>query len=144
MPKDFRILIYLSSIIFLQACLAIKLVVTKIPKSPFFILVKRLDDYSRFKKKFGHLEGETIDGVPHKSTVITLVERFSKVIITLKPNGCKVKDMAEVDNNWFQSVLRNLFKPMTFNCGKELSNCKSISNQHYVVSWFADPESPSQ
>ncbi|BDP59586.1 hypothetical protein EfmJHP38_05240 [Enterococcus faecium] len=48
---------------------------------------EREKDYSQFSNEFGHLEGDTIVGLKHKSAVITLVERLSKVIITLKPCG---------------------------------------------------------
>ena len=47
----------------------------------------RPDNYPDFNSEFGHLEGDTIVGIHHKSAVITLVERLSKVIITIKPNG---------------------------------------------------------
>ena len=47
----------------------------------------RPDNYPNFNSEFGHLEGDTIVGVHHKSAVITLGERLSKVIITIKPNG---------------------------------------------------------
>lgn len=46
---------------------------------------ERVNDYPAFDREFGHLEGDTIVGEHHKSAVITLVERLSKVIITLKP-----------------------------------------------------------
>ncbi|EUJ34532.1 integrase, partial [Brochothrix campestris FSL F6-1037] len=39
---------------------------------------ERLTDYTQFNEEFGHLEGDTIVGVHHKSAVITLVERLSK------------------------------------------------------------------
>ncbi len=43
--------------------------------------------YPTYNKEFGHLEGNTIIGKDHQSAVITLVERLSKVMITLKPTG---------------------------------------------------------
>ncbi len=46
-----------------------------------------------FNSEFRHLEGDTIVGIHHKSAVITLVERLSKVIITIKPNGRKALDI---------------------------------------------------
>ena len=39
------------------------------------------------------LKVDTIVGIHHKSAVITLVERLSKVIITIKPNGRKALDI---------------------------------------------------
>lgn len=105
---------------------------------------ERLTDYPQFEDEFGHLEGDTIVGVHHKSAVITLVERVSKAIITLKPNGRKAQDIEAAVNNWFQCIPRNLFKSITFDCGKEFSNWKTISNQNDVAIYFADPGTPSQ
>ncbi|PZM70388.1 IS30 family transposase, partial [Enterococcus faecium] len=73
-----------------------------------------------------HLEGDTIVGLKHKSAVITLVERLSKVIITLKPCGRQTIDIEKKLNQWFESVPKNLFKSITFDCGKEFSNWKQI------------------
>ena len=56
-------------------------------------LRERADSYPNFKTEFGHLEGDTIVGEKHKSAVITLVERCSKAIITLKTNGRKASDI---------------------------------------------------
>ncbi|MET1957123.1 IS30 family transposase, partial [Enterococcus faecium] len=36
------------------------------------------------------------------------------------------------------------FKSITFDCGKEFSNWKALSNQHDVAIYFADPGTPSQ
>ena len=45
-------------------------------------------------------------------------------MIDLKPEGRKAIDIEKATNNWFQSVPKNLFKSITFNCGKEFSNWK--------------------
>ena len=50
-------------------------------------------NYVVFEEEFGHLEGDTIVGIHHKSAVITLVERLSKAIIALKPEGRKAVDI---------------------------------------------------
>ncbi|KAA9160457.1 IS30 family transposase, partial [Enterococcus faecalis] len=54
---------------------------------------ERSNDYTSFEEEFGHLEGDTIVGKKHKSAVITLVERLSKVIITLQPEGRRAIDI---------------------------------------------------
>ena len=43
-----------------------------------------------------------------------------------------------------QSVPKHLFKSMTFDCGKEFSNWKKISNTNDISIYFADPGTPSQ
>jgi transposase, IS30 family len=101
-------------------------------------------DYPSFKNEFGHIEGDTIVGVRHKSAVITLVERLTKVIIALKPAGRKAGDIEATLNQWFQGMPRNFFKSITFDCGKEFSNWKPLCNQHDVSIYFADPGTPSQ
>lgn len=53
----------------------------------------REKDYPLYKDEFGHIEGDTIVGAHHKSAIITLVERLSKAIITLKPTGRKASDI---------------------------------------------------
>ncbi|NTR08526.1 IS30 family transposase, partial [Enterococcus faecium] len=63
----------------------------------------RGNDYSKFNQEFGHLEGDTIVGKKHKSAVITLVERLSKVIITLQPEGRRAIDIENRLNQWMQS-----------------------------------------
>ncbi|EZP95186.1 hypothetical protein Z971_16050, partial [Enterococcus faecium VRE0576] len=66
-----------------------------------------------FNSEFGHLEGDTIVGIHHKSAVITLVERLSKVIITIKPNGRKALDIETALNQWFSRFPKNFFKSIT-------------------------------
>lgn len=100
--------------------------------------------YPHLTKEFGHLEGDTIVGVKHKSAVITLVECLSKVIITLKPTGRRAEDIENRLNDWFKSMPKHLFKSMTFDCGKEFSNWRSISNSNDIAIFFADPGTPSQ
>ncbi|WP_127824063.1 IS30 family transposase [Enterococcus faecium] len=105
---------------------------------------RKKKDYVVFEEEFGHLEGDTIVGIHHKSAVITLVERLSKAIIALKPEGRKAVDIENSINEWLQSVPKNLFKSITFDCGKEFSNWKSISNTNDIDIYFADPGTPSQ
>lgn len=101
-------------------------------------------EHHDFKNEFGYLKSDTIVGKHHKSAVITLVERLSKVIITLQPNGRQAIDIENRLNNWLSAVPVHLFKSITFDCGKEFSNWKSISNLNDIDIYFADPGTPSQ
>ena len=105
---------------------------------------EREADYPSFQQEFGHIEGDTIVGARHKSAVITLVERLTKVIIALKPAGRKARDIEVALDQWFQGIPRHLFKSITFDCGEEFSNWKTLCNRHDVSIYFADPGTPSQ
>lgn len=109
---------------------------------------RTLDDrekaYPTYKNEFGHLEGDTIIGKNHKSAVITFAEKVSKLIIALETPGRTAKDIENTLNNWFRNLPRNLFKSITFDCGKEFSNWKSLSNEQDISVFFADPGCPSQ
>lgn len=105
---------------------------------------ERVADYPEFENEFGHLEGDTIVGKDHKSAVITLVGRKSKAIITLKPDGRKASDVSKSLDNWLRILPKNLFRSIIFDCGKEFSDWKNISNKHDISIYFADPGTPSQ
>ena len=81
-------------------------------------LRERADSYPDFETEFGHLEGNTIVGEKHKSAVITLVERCSKVIITLKTNGRRASDVEASINQWWYRIPSHLFKSSLLITGK--------------------------
>lgn len=95
--------------------------------------------YPEFDSDFGHLEGDTIVGKNHKSAVITLVETQSKAIITHQTKGLKASDIEQALTSWLSRFPKHLLKSMTFDCGKEFSNWKTISNQHDIDIFFAYP-----
>lgn len=107
-------------------------------------LRERSECFPHFVNEFGHLEGDTIVGKDSKSAVITLVERQSKMIIALKTNGRKARDIEDAIQEWLSQFPRHSFRSITFDCGKEFSNWKSISNQQDVAIFFADPGCPGQ
>lgn len=61
-------------------------------------ILRKKTNSPKFQTEFGHLEDNTIVGVQHKNAVITLVERLSKVIITLKPEGHQAADIEKATN----------------------------------------------
>lgn len=62
----------------------------------------------------------------------------------MKPAGRQAKDIETRLNQWFQAVTKHLFKSITFDCRKEFSNWKNISNINDIAIYFADPGTPSQ
>lgn len=94
---------------------------------------ERTIEFPDFDKAFGHLEGDTIIGRHHGSAVITL-----------RPEGRKASDIEKALNSMFSALPYRLFKSITFDCGKEFSSWKSISNPHDISIFFADPGTPSQ
>lgn len=114
-------------------------------KQPFHRNIsERTIEFPDYHNEFGHLEGDTIVGCHHASAVITLVERVSRFIITIRPAGRKAVDIEEALSAMLSAVPAHLFKSVTFDCGKEFSNWKAISNQHDLSIFFADPGCPSQ
>ena len=107
-------------------------------------LEERAAVYPQFQEEFGHLEGDTIVGGNSKSAAVTLAERQSKLIVTLKTKSRKALDVAEAIQGWLGQFPANLFKSITFDCGKEFSKWKEISNQHDIDIFFADPGCPGQ
>src|SRR5690625_3963100 len=107
-------------------------------------LEDRQKAYPKYEDEYGHLEGHTVIGKNHKSAVITFAERVSKLIIALETPGRKAEDIETTLNNWFNRLPKNIFKSITFDCGKEFSNWKSLSNQQDISIFFADPGCPSQ
>ena len=83
-------------------------------------------------------------GEKYKSAVITLVKHLSKVIITLKTKGRKASDIETSLHQWLSQVPSHFFKSITFDCGKEFSNWKSISNVPGIDIFFAAPGCPEQ
>ena len=93
----------------------------------------RPDNYPDFNSEFGHLEGDTIVGIHHKSAVITLVERLSKVIITIKPNGRKALDIETALNQWFSRSLKNFFKSIRLTVEKNFLTGKPLVTNMILI-----------
>ena len=60
------------------------------------------------------------------------------------PIGRKASDIETMMNQRSSSIPRPLFKSITFECRKEFSNWKYLSNQHDITIYFADSGTASQ
>ncbi len=101
-------------------------------------------DHSNDKREFGLLVRDTIVGRQQKSAIIMLVERLTKCIIAIKPAVRQATNIETSLNQWLGQLAKHLFKSIIFDCGKEFSNWKSISNKQNINIYFVDPGSPSQ
>ena len=104
----------------------------------------RLKYYPNFATEFAHFQGDKIIGKDHKSCVITLVEKESKVIVTLKTKNRTAKSIEEKSDKWLDQMPIKLVKSITFDCRKEFPNWKNICNKHDISIFFADSDCPSQ
>lgn len=75
---------------------------------------ERIEEFPLFNMEFGHLEGDIIVGRYHGSAIITLVERVSKMIITLRFLGRKETDKENSLHLMYAALLSHIFKSITF------------------------------
>jgi len=107
-------------------------------------LKTRYQDYPNFKREFGHLEGDTVQGKNHQGAVTTLVERQTKVAIVLNSHTKSSQDVNRSLAAWLTKLPRHLFKSITFDNGKEFAGWRTIANQFDLNIYFAAVGAPNQ
>ncbi len=92
----------------------------------------------------GHWEGDLIKGARNQSSVGTLVERTSRLVLLARMEGAT----AEAALAGFSGILNRVHMPMrktlTYDQGKEMSRHKDLTAVTGVTVYFADPHSPWQ
>ncbi|WP_046041303.1 IS30 family transposase [Lactiplantibacillus plantarum] len=107
-------------------------------------LKTRYQDYPNFKREFGHLEGDTVQGKNHQGAVTTLVERQPKVAIVLNSHTKSSQNVNRSLAAWLTKLPRHLFKSITFDNGKEFAGWRTIANQFDLNIYFAAVGAPNQ
>ncbi|MFT9318418.1 IS30 family transposase [Liquorilactobacillus sp.] len=107
-------------------------------------LKTRYQDYPNFKREFGHLEGDTVQGKNHQGAVTTLVERQTKVAIVLNSHTKSSQNVNRSLAAWLTNLPRHLFKSITFDNGKEFAGWRTIANQFDLNIYFAAVGAPNQ
>lgn len=107
-------------------------------------LKTRYQDYPNFKREFGHLEGDTVQGKNHQGAVTTLVERQTKVAIVLNSHTKSSQNVNRSLAAWLTKLPRHLFKSITFDNGKEFAGWRTIANQFDLNIYFAVVGAPNQ
>ena len=91
----------------------------------------------------GHWEGDLIIGT-HNSQIATLVERHTRYVMLAKVNG---KDTETVINALIKQahhLPKEVYKSLTWDRGKELSDHQRFTLATDVEVYFCDPQSPWQ
>lgn len=107
-------------------------------------LKTRYQDYPNFKREFGHLEGDTVQGKNHQGAVTTLVERQTKAAIVLNSHTKSSQNVNRSLAAWLTKLPRHLFKSITFDNGKEFAGWRTIANQFDLNIYFAAVGAPNQ
>lgn len=92
----------------------------------------------------GHWEGDLIIGKDGKSAIGTLVERHTRYVMLMKLKNQKAETVREALTATIQRLPAELFKTLTWDQGKELSQHSQFSIDTGIEVYFCDPHSPWQ
>ena|SRR5487761_1197496 len=91
----------------------------------------------------GHWEGDLIIGKNGKSAIGTLVERASRYVMLLHlPNGHGAEEIEEAMTAATEQLPQTLWKTLTWDQGREMSNHAQISVATGLDIYFCDPAKP--
>ena len=91
----------------------------------------------------GHWEGDLIAG-PNESYIATLVERHTRYVMLAKVDGKDTKTVIDALIKQSKKLPRELYRSLTWDRGKELSDHKRFSLATDIDVYFCDPQSPWQ
>ena len=91
----------------------------------------------------GHWEGDLIAG-SNESYIGTLVERHTRYVMLAKVNGKDTKTVIDVLIKQARKLPRELYKSLTWDRGKELSDHQRFKLATDIDVYFCDPQSPWQ
>lgn len=92
----------------------------------------------------GHWEGDLIKGAGNKSSVGTLVERTSRLVLLARMSDATTETVTDSFAAVINRVPDALRKTLTYDQGKEMSWHKQFTLATGVRVYFADPHSPWQ
>jgi transposase, IS30 family len=92
----------------------------------------------------GHWEGDLIKGARNQSSVGTLVERTSRLVLLARMTAATAESALEGFTEILNRVHAPMRKTLTYDQGKEMSRHKDLTAATGVTVYFADPHSPWQ
>lgn len=103
-----------------------------------------IDDRPKYieeRLEAGHLEGDLMIGVAHKSAIGTIVDRKTRFLIIVKINNRKSKTVTHEFEKLLNKQPQYLRKTMTYDNGIEMANHKWLSKKTGMDIYFAHPYS---
>ena len=91
----------------------------------------------------GHWEGDLIAG-SHNSYIATLVERHTRYVMLMKVEDRKTETVINALIEHSRRLPDELYKSLTWDRGKELSDHKRFTMATDIKVYFCDPNSPWQ
>ena len=91
----------------------------------------------------GHWEGDLLCG-PHRSQIITLVERHSRFTTLIKVKDATTESVVTALSRHVHTLPRKLKRSLTWDRGKEMADHEGFSVATDVKVYFCDPHSPWQ
>lgn len=92
----------------------------------------------------GHWEGDLIKGTANRSSIGTLVERSSRLVLLVPMHNATAQAALEGFTEALNRVPAPMRKSMTYDRGKEMSAHAQLTERTGVAVYFADPHSPWQ
>lgn len=92
----------------------------------------------------GHWEGDFIKGTFNRSSVGTLVERTSRLVMISRMQGNDALAAQQGFERLFEQVPPDLRKSLTYDRGTEMARHAALTQHTGVKVYFADPYSPWQ
>jgi IS30 family transposase len=93
------------------------------------------------RQEAGHLEGDLMIGVAHKSAIGTIVDRKTRYVIIVKIPNRKSKTVTQEFAKHLNKQPKYLRKTMTYDNGIEMANHKWLSENTGMDIYFAHPYS---
>ena len=91
----------------------------------------------------GHCEGDLLSG-PNNSYIATLVERHTRYVMLAKVAGKDTQTVVSVLIKQAKKLPTELYKSVTWDRGKELTDHRRFTLATKIDFYFCDPQSPWQ
>jgi IS30 family transposase len=95
----------------------------------------------------GHWEGDLIKGAGNLSSVGTLVERSTRLLILVKlphPHPATAAHVLQAFTDKLNQIARPMRKPLTYDRGREMAHHAQWTTHTGIAVYFCDPHSPWQ